>query len=160
MLTDFLGANDTQTKNRTYISPVTRSLISGDCLESIDATQIDRLKKNLKEEINERQDQIHRLYGSKQQEITKIDQQTRKLIDQCEQFELKRQALIEQTEEYSKLEHQARHVNSNYHQIHRLNQFIHGLKQLIQLQSQLQGTLSRLSFLAHLVSFDRMPTVL
>lgn len=100
------------------------------------------MKKNLKEEIKEKQDQIHRLHGSKNQEITKIDQKTQKLIEQCELFESKRQALIEQTEEYSKLEQQARHVNSDYHQIHRLNQFIHGLKQLTQLQRHLQGTLS------------------
>ncbi|CAF4017364.1 unnamed protein product, partial [Rotaria sp. Silwood1] len=39
--------------------------------------------------------------------------------------------------DYSKLENHARHVNSNYHQVHRLNQFINGIKQLIQLHNHI-----------------------
>lgn len=97
------------------------------------------MKRNLKEEINEKQTQLQHLYSTKKDELTKIDQQTRKLIDQCEQFETKRENLLEQVEEFSKLENQARHVNSNYHEIHRLNQFIDGLKQLIELENQIQG---------------------
>ncbi len=65
-----------------------------------------------------------------------IDSQTEKLI---EQLELKRKELIERIEDYSKLENHARHVNSNYHQVHHLNQFINGIKQLIDLQNQIHG---------------------
>ena len=108
-------------------------------LEPISSDQIDLLKANLNEELNDKQDQIHRLYLSKKQDINRIDVQTKKLIDQCEQLEGKRKKLIEQIDEYSKLENQARHVNSNYHEIHHLNRFIHGIKQVIQLQNQIQG---------------------
>ena len=108
-------------------------------LESISSEQIDLLKTSLKQEINDNQNQIHELYLNKNEDITKIDSQTEKLIEQCEQLELKRKELIERIEDYSKLENHARHVNSNYHQVHHLNQFINGIKQLIDLQNQIHG---------------------
>lgn len=107
--------------------------------ESIDSNQIDLLKTNLKEEIDNKQKEVHQLYEDKTKEINDIDTQTIKLIQQCEQLELKRKDLIDQIDDHSKLEDHARHVNSNYHQVHRLNQFINGTKQLIELQSQIQG---------------------
>lgn len=107
--------------------------------ESIDSNQIDQLKTNLKEEIDNKQKEVHQLYEDKTKEINDIDTQTIKLIQQCEQLELKRKDLIDQIDDHSKLEDHARHVNSNYHQVHRLNQFINGTKQLIELQSQIQG---------------------
>lgn len=97
------------------------------------------MKTNLKEEIDNKQKEVHQLYEDKTKEINDIDTQTIKLIQQCEQLELKRKELIEQIDEHSKLEDHARHVNSNYHQVHRLNQFINGTKQLIELQNQIQG---------------------
>lgn len=97
------------------------------------------MKSSLKQEIDDKKSQIHQFYTTKIQDINKIDDQTEKLIEQCEQLEVKRKELIEQIEDYSKLENHARHVNSNYHQVHHLNQFIDGIKQLIQLQHQIHG---------------------
>ncbi len=108
-------------------------------LESITSDQIDSLTINLKQEINDKQNEIHQLYINKTDDINKIDFQTKKLIEQCEQLELKRKDLIEQIDDYSKLEDHARHVNSNYHQVHHLNQFINGIKHLIDLQNQIHG---------------------
>jgi len=93
----------------------------------------------LKQEINDKQNKIHQLYINKTDDINKIDLQTEKLVKQCEELELKRRELIEQIDDYSKLENHARHVNSNYHQVHHLNQFITGIKQLIDLQNQIHG---------------------
>ena len=115
------------------------------CLESINANQIDQLKSNLTTEIENKQKEIHQLYEDKTKDINDIDTQTIKLIEQCEQLELKRKELIEQIDDYSKLEDHARHVNSNYHQVHRLNQFINGIKQFIELQNQIQSRINDLS---------------
>ncbi len=93
----------------------------------------------MKQEIDDKQKEIHQLYEDKTKDINDIDIQTKTLIKQCEQLELKRKELIEQIDDYSKLEDHARHVNSNYHQVHRLNQFINGIKQLIDLQNQIHG---------------------
>jgi len=109
-------------------------------LESINSDQIDRLKNSLKQEIDDKQNEIHQLYINKTDDINQIDIQTKKLIEQCEQLEFKRKELIEQIDDYSKLENHARHVNSNYHQVHHLNRFINGIKQLIDLQNQIHGT--------------------
>ncbi|CAF4818788.1 unnamed protein product, partial [Rotaria sp. Silwood2] len=106
---------------------------------SINSDQIDLLKDNLQQEIDDNKNQIHQLYISKTQDINKINSQTSKLIEQCEQLEVKRKELIIQIEDYSKLESHARHVNSNYHQVHRLNRFINGIKQLIQLHDHIHG---------------------
>jgi len=108
-------------------------------LESINSNQINLLKNNLKQEINDKQNEIHELYINKSDDINKIENETNKLIEQCKQLELKRKELIEQIDDYSKLEDHARHVNSNYHQVHHLNQFINGIKQLIDLQNQIHG---------------------
>lgn len=118
---------------------ITLFLLENDYLESINSNQIDLLKSNLKQEIENKQKEIHQLYEDKTKEINDIDTQTIKLIEQCEQLELKRKELIEQIDDYSKLEDHARHVNSNYHQVHRLNQFINGIKQLIELQNQIHS---------------------
>jgi len=108
-------------------------------LESINSDQIDILKNNLKQEINDKQNEIHQLYIIKTDDINKIDFRTEKLVEQCKQLESKRKELIEQIDNHSKLENHARHVNSNYHQVHHLNQFITGIKQLIDLQNQIHG---------------------
>jgi archaellum component FlaC len=107
-------------------------------LESIDEHQISRLTNDLKNEINTKQDQIHRSYSTKQNDINRIDQKTKTFIDQYEQLQSKRELLREQIDEYSQLEHQARHVNSNYHQIHHLNLFIDGIKQLMQIYKYIE----------------------
>ncbi|CAF2511882.1 unnamed protein product [Rotaria sp. Silwood2] len=120
MLADFLEKNDIKAFN-----------------QSINSDQIDLLKDNLQQEIDDNKNQIHQLYISKTQDINKINSQTSKLIEQCEQLEVKRKELIIQIEDYSKLESHARHVNSNYHQVHRLNRFINGIKQLIQLHDHI-----------------------
>ena len=98
----------------------------------------------MKQEIDDKQKEIDQLYEDKTKEINDIDTQTKVLIQQCEQLEFKRAELIEQIDDYSKLEDHARHVNSNYHQVHRLNQFIDGIKQLIDLQNQIHGTLTNI----------------
>ncbi|CAF3487316.1 unnamed protein product [Adineta steineri] len=121
MLADFLEKNDIKTYN-----------------QSITSDQINTLKTSLKQEIDDKQNQIHQFYTNKIQDINKIDGQTKKLIGQCEELESERKELLGKIEEHSKLENHARHVNSNYHQFHHLNQFINGIKQLIQLQTQIQ----------------------
>ena len=93
----------------------------------------------MKQEINDKKDRIHQLYITKDEDINKIDFQTTKLIEQCEQLELKREELIEQIADCSKLESHAHHVNSNYHQIQHLDRFINGIKQLIQLYNHIYG---------------------
>ncbi len=98
----------------------------------------------MKQDINDKQNEIHQLYINKTDDINKIDFRTEKLIEQCEQLESKRKELIEQIDNHSKLENHARHVNSNYHQVHHLNQFITGIKQLIDLQNQIHGILKNI----------------
>ncbi|CAF1079626.1 unnamed protein product [Rotaria sordida] len=120
MLADFLEKNDIKTFN-----------------QSINSDQIDLLKDNLKQEIDDKKNRIYQLYITKTQDINKINFQTSKLIEQCEQLEVKREELIKQIEDYSKLENHARHVNSNYYQVHRLNQFINGIKELVQLHNHI-----------------------
>ncbi|CAF2030296.1 unnamed protein product [Rotaria magnacalcarata] len=123
MLAEFLEKNDIKTFN-----------------QSINADQIDLLKSNLKQEIDDKKNLIHESYITKTKDINKINSQTAELIKQCEKLELKRNELIKHVEDYSKLESHARHVNSNYHQVHQLNQFIHGIKELIQLQNHIHDS--------------------
>ena len=131
------------------------------CLEPITSDQINLLKSSLKQEIEDKQNQIHQFYTTKLQDITKIDEQTEKLIGQYEQLELKRKELIEKIDDYSKLENHARHVNSNYHQVQHLNHFIDGIKQLIDLQTQIKGkTIKKNSFRRSFYSSNRMSTIL
>lgn len=143
MFADFLQKNQIKTLNRKLRI---FDEIFIDCkyiylfIESINSDQIDLLKSNLKQEINDKQNEIHELYKNKTDDINAIEIRTEKLIEQCEQLEIKRKELIEQIDDYSKLENHARHVNSNYHQVHHLNEFINGIKQLIDLQNQIQGT--------------------
>jgi len=116
-------------------------------LESITSEQIHLLKTTLREEIVHKQNEIHDLYQTKTDDIQQIDEQTKNLIDKCEDLENKRQHLVEQIDDYTKLEDHARHINSNYHQVHHLNQFINGLKQLINLQKQIHSKIQFKTFL-------------
>lgn len=143
MLADFLDKNDIRILNGKSLPAAVRQpiLYSSTIItlsEPIAPDQIDQLKTSLSQDIDDKQNQLHQFYHSKLQDITRIDEQTEKLISQCEQLESKRKELIERIDDYSKLENHARHVNSNYHQVHRLNQFIDGLKQLIRIQTLIQ----------------------
>lgn len=140
MLAEFIDKYKINTFNRKFaqwfyfVSVFSRSFE-----ESIDAEQIVQLQEHLRDEVNDKQEQIHRLYVDKKSEIDRIDNQTRRLIEHCERCETKRNDLAEQIENYSKLESQARLLNSNYHQIHSLNQFADGLQRLIDLDNQIEG---------------------
>jgi len=49
--------------------------------ESTNSSQIDLLKKSLKQEIDDEQNEIHQLYINKTDDINKIHFQTKKLIE-------------------------------------------------------------------------------
>lgn len=148
MLRDYLEKNQIKTLDRKFRSKCFLFSFSFKIsLESITSEQIHLLKTSLKEEIVRKQNEIHDLYQTKIDDIQQIDEQTKNLIEKCEDLENKRQHLVEQIDDYTKLEDHARHINSNYHQVHHLNQFINGLKQLINLQKQIHSKLQLKIFL-------------
>ncbi|CAF0745419.1 unnamed protein product [Didymodactylos carnosus] len=101
----------------------------------IDIEQIKLLNQSLENEINEKQSGIYDLYQEKSARIEVADDKSASLISRFEQLQDKRKELQLQIDECSRIESQAKNVNSNYHQIHRLDRFIDGIKRLIELEN-------------------------